>query len=314
MKISIIVSTYNGEKYINELMESLLKQTRQADEVLFFDDRSSDKTVDLITEFINKHKLNLFWKVGINACNKGWKRSFMEGIWESKGDIVFPCDQDDIWLDTKLEEMERIMVEYPEIDVLTSNYEAFYDSGKVTVGPEENNGKLIKQQVVQNIFDTKYPGCTYCIRRKIIEQSKSFWESDFPHDALFWRMGIFSDTLYSYNKSLIRWRKHDDSAYALESLKVKNTREKREWLNYALRVIGSLKKYVSEYHVEDQSKKTNILDTTQKWIELRISFYDTKKIRYWFQLLKYIRCYDRFKQYLGDFYLVAVSRNQEGKE
>lgn len=309
MKVSIIVSTYNGEKYINELMESLLSQTRQADEVLFFDDQSSDKTLDLITKFINDYQLELSWRVIRNIYNKGWKKNFMEGIWESKGDIVFPCDQDDIWIDTKIEEMEQIMIEHPDIDVLTSNYEAFYDSGKVVIGPEENDGKLIKQQVVQNIFDTKYPGCTYCIRRKIIEQSKKYWESDFPHDALFWRLGIFSDTLYSYNKSLIRWRKHNDSTYALESLQVKSAKKKREWFNYALRVINSLKRYISDYQIEDKGKKIKILEVTQKWIEIRISFYDTKKIKYWFELLKYRMCYDRLKQYLGDFYLVVIRKH-----
>ena len=57
----------------------------------------------------------------------------------------------------------------------------------------------------------RYPGCTYCIRREFVEISKKHWQVDFPHDALFWRMGMFSDSLYSYNMSLIQWRKHTDS-------------------------------------------------------------------------------------------------------
>lgn len=307
MKISVVVSTYNGEKYIDELMNSLLNQTRKADEILFFDDQSFDKTVDLITKFINNHELTMSWKVIVNNHNKGWKQNFMEGIWKSTGDIVFPCDQDDIWMDTKLEEMEKIMLKYPAINVLTSNYEAFYDSEKIVVGPEKNNGKLIRRQAVQNIFDTKYPGCTYCIRREFVELSKSYWEIDFPHDALFWRLGMFSNTLYSYNKSLIKWRKHDDSTYTLESLRAKNATKKREWLDYALRVIKSLKRFVFSCRMGDENKKIKILNTTQEWIEMRIAFYDTKKLKYWFKLLRYKKCYDRFKQYIGDFYLVIVS-------
>lgn len=304
MKISIVVSTYNGEDYLDVLMDSLFKQLRKADEVLFFDDKSSDNTVGVIRRFINEHELNDSWKVSINARNKGWKKNFMEGLWQASGDLVFPCDQDDIWKPEKLKEMEDIMIRHQEIDVLTSNYEAFYDSGKTKIGPVADDGKIVKQDVVQNIFETKYPGCTYCIRKRIINLSKNYWELDFPHDALFWRMGMFSNTLYSYNKSLIKWRKHTDSAYALESIQLKSNEKKREWLSYALRVIKSLMRFVKEQKVINQKQKAKILLTTQKWIETRIAFFDTKNFLYWLKLIKYIKCYDRLKQYIGDLYLV----------
>ena len=178
MRLSIVLSTYNGEVYITEQLDSILNQTRKADEVLIFDDCSTDNTPQIIEQFISEHNLTT-WKFAVNHENKGWKRNFMEGIWSTTGDLVFPCDQDDIWKPQKLEQMEKIMAENSQIMVLTSNYESFYDSGKRVCGPEKDDGKLIKQPLSNKVFNIRYPGCTYCIRRKFVEVSKKHWQAIF---------------------------------------------------------------------------------------------------------------------------------------
>lgn len=234
----------------------------------------------------------------------------MEGIWRSNGDLIFPCDQDDIWMPDKLQLMEAIMVEHPEINVLTSNYEAFYDSGKTIIGPSKRKHELFKQDMVQNIFNTPYPGCTYCVRRQIAELSKKYWQEDFPHDALLWRMAMFSDSLYTYSKCLIKWRKHEDSAFTVESVQSKTKMQKRKWIEYAKRVIESLESFIENENIDGTAKK-DILKTSDQWLNMRARFYDTKNIFYWFKLIRYMNCYDRFKQYLGDFYLVLIKNKND---
>lgn len=308
MKLSIILSTYNGEKYIYEQLCSILNQTRVADEVLIFDDCSMDNTPQIIEQFIEKHNLD-HWKFIINKKNKGWKRNFMEGIWQASGDLVFPCDQDDVWLPEKLEVMEKIMEDNSKIMVLTSNYDAFYDSGKVFSGPGKQDGRLFKQTLSNKIFSIRYPGCTYCIRRDFIELSKKHWQEDFPHDALLWRMGMFSDSLYSYNESLIRWRKHDNSTFSVECSKNRTYNKKMESLDYAMSVLNDLSDFVTESVATQQEKKLSILDMSKKWIIFRKKFYTSKKIRYGIALVKYIKCYSNVKQYFGDWYLVYGKEN-----
>lgn len=307
MKISVVVSTYNGEKYIIEQLESIKNQTRMPDEVLIYDDCSIDQTVDIVKTYIEKYQLNN-WKVEVNKVNKGWKKNFMDGLWSASGDLVFPSDQDDIWSHDKLGTMEKIMIENPEIKVLTANYTAFYDSGKKVIGPEEENEKLVQQEMTGGFFNTKYPGCTYCIRRDFIELSKEYWEQDFPHDALFWRMGLLSNTLYSYHKSLILWRKHEDSAYAIESMQGKSKKRKREWLDYALRVIKRMECFVKDYNTTDAVQKLKYLAHVKKWINHRIMFYETGKVSDWLRLIPYFKDYDRLRQYLGDLYLVKIKK------
>ena len=297
MKLSIVLSTYNGGAYITEQLDSILNQTRKADEVLIFDDCSTDNTQQIIEQFISEHNLTT-WKFAVNHENKGWKRNFMEGIWSTLGDLVFPCDQDDIWMPQKLEQMEKIMIKNPKIMVLTSNYESFYDSGKRVCGPEKDDGKLIKQSLSNKVFNIRYPGCTYCIRREFVEISKKHWQVDFPHDALFWRMGMFSDSLYSYNVSLIQWRKHTDSTFTKESNRNRTYKKKLESMDYAMRVVDDLHDFVEDNDCSQE--KIDVLDMSKEWIECRKAFYLSKNPWDGAKLLKYIKCYDRVKQYLGE--------------
>lgn len=306
MKLSIVLSTYNGEAYITEQLDSIINQTRKADEVLIFDDCSTDNTPQIIEKFISEHNL-ITWKFTINRENKGWKRNFMEGIWNAEGDLVFPSDQDDIWKPQKLECMEKIMEKNPQIMVLTSNYEAFYDSGKRVCGPEKDDGELIKQPLSNKIFNIRYPGCTYCIRRAFVEISKKHWQEDFPHDALFWRMGMFSDSLYSYRVSLLQWRKHTNSTFTKESNRNRTYKKKLESMDYASRVVEDLRDFVEDN--DCVQKKFNVLDMSKQWIDCRKKFYLSKNPCDGVKLLKYIKCYDRVKQYLGDWYLVYGKEN-----
>lgn len=306
MKLSIVLSTYNGEAYITEQLNSILAQTRKADEVLIFDDCSTDNTPQVIEQFILEHNLTN-WKFAVNSENKGWRRNFMEGIWSASGDLVFPCDQDDIWKLQKLERMEKIMEENPQIMVLTSNYEAFYDSGKRVCGPEKDDGKLRKQPLSNKVFNIRYPGCTYCIRRTFVEVSKNHWQADFPHDALFWRMGMFLDSLYSYNVSLIQWRKHTDSTFTKESNRNRTYKKKLESMDYARRVVEDLYDFVEDNDCSQE--KINVLDMSKQWIDCRRKFYLSKNPCDGVRLLKYIKCYARAKQYFGDWYLVYGKEN-----
>lgn len=306
MKISVIVSSYNGEEYIIEQLESLCNQTHQPDEVLIFDDGSKDNTIQLVNNFINLHQLS-GWKLITNSVNKGWRKNFIDGIASAAGDLIFPCDQDDIWQPDKLEVMHKIMTEHSEIELLTSNYCAFYDNGTTAIRPGQNDDKLEKRSAMKKLFETPYPGCTYCIRRSLVQRGLPYWEEGFPHDALFWRIATFSGTAYSINKPLIRWRRHESSTYTKESIQSKTYQNKREWLDYAERVVISLQKYLNANEME-ASVERDILLQNQKWIIRRKLFYDNKKIRDGLRLIRYLKIYPHKRQYLGDWYLIFFKK------
>ena len=63
MRVSVVMATYNGEKYIRQQINSLFNQTKKPDEVLIFDDGSTDETYKIVSEFIQKHHLEKTWKI-----------------------------------------------------------------------------------------------------------------------------------------------------------------------------------------------------------------------------------------------------------
>ncbi|GAB1401189.1 hypothetical protein MASR1M68_01000 [Elusimicrobiota bacterium] len=101
MKISIALCTYNGAKYLEEQLKSLAEQTLKADEVVVCDDNSSDNTVAILNEY--KDKLNI--KLTVNKTNLGVTKNFEQAISLCSGDIIFLCDQDDVWDKNKVKIM-----------------------------------------------------------------------------------------------------------------------------------------------------------------------------------------------------------------
>lgn len=302
MFISIVMTTYNGEKYILEQLNSLKNQTRPADEVVIYDDGSMDGTVEIINSYICRNDLKK-WKLIINEKNKGWRKNFYEGICASKGDIVFPCDQDDIWHKNKIKIMEEIMEKNQEIDLLASEYKCFTDETHVSFsGKDTWDIKRINQK--NNIFGVTHPGCTFCIRRRLIEKSKDNWMDIFPHDAFFWRCSLMDHSLYEVKMNLVKWRMHKNSSFSQEKASKNSINKKLEWIDYAKKVVLSLRKYIiynSNQFLEDNC---NILDYNYKWLTTRKAMFETKKLRLWLTMSRYLDVYPQKRQYLFDLYYI----------
>lgn len=100
--IEILLSTYNGEKYIKYQIESILNQSCTNFSIIIRDDGSNDKTIEILEyyELMHKDKIKI---VRDNLGNLGPGRSFMELLNHSKGEYIMFCDQDDIWLPNKIE-------------------------------------------------------------------------------------------------------------------------------------------------------------------------------------------------------------------
>lgn len=307
MTISVVISTYNGESFIVEQLDSIRMQSKQPDEVLILDDISSDNTFEIIEKYIEKYHLEKTWKLSQNRINKGWRRNFVEGMLQAEGDLVFPCDQDDIWECDKLEILTNIMEKNAGINVLTTNCKAFYDNGDVIVRPMPENEELIHLNPVPNYFNIKYPGCTYCVRRSYLRKVLKYWQNDYPHDLLLFRFATFDGTLYSINKSLIRWRRHSNSSYTKESMESKTLENKIVWIDFANRFTSSIEEYLKDESYESE-ESIRIIKRTKDWLLNRYTFLNSRRIIEGVKLLKYLDCYPRKRQYLGDWYLVFVKK------
>lgn len=117
--ISIAMCTYNGEKYLEEQLDSFLQQTRLPDELVVCDDGSQDGTISIIHEFslTAPFPVRLF----INKNNIGFSKNFENAISLCQGEIITFSDQDDVWLPEKLAKVEQVFKEHPAIGLAMSN-------------------------------------------------------------------------------------------------------------------------------------------------------------------------------------------------
>lgn len=207
---AVVLSTYNGSKYIVEQVDSILKQSMPVDKIYIFDDKSTDGTVEVLTKrYRNDNKI----EIKENKENKGWKRNFIEAIKIVNADFIFIADQDDIWMPDKVEKMINVIFNHPEINLLASNYELYFSEKSTDEKIAEDNrlvkdGKLMKYEQVPFSFYVRQPGCTYLIRKSYFDNYWDVWNPDMPHDSFLWKIALFGNSLYSLNQPLIRWRRH----------------------------------------------------------------------------------------------------------
>lgn len=307
MKISVVLSTYNGEKYLREQLESIRSQKLQADEVIISDDCSSDSTVQVVQRFIEEYHLNN-WKLIANKINRGWKINFKESLKLASGDLIFPCDQDDIWHEDKLQSMSEVMKNNPQILLLASNYTTFYEDGgkKLTPnhGEELNNKSLAKVDFNEQNFFVLRPGCVYCFRRELLKYYDKYAVDNDPHDAFMWRIVELLDGLYVWNYSTIDYRRHSSNATA----RIRPTRKsKLETVTYYDRVLQMLSDFAKKENVKNFDMKDQTIQRLKEWNSLRIRVIkhkDLVSLISWLKLFKYRDCYFSSKSYFADLLLL----------
>ena len=214
MSITVAMTTYNGSNYIIPLLDSIKNQDLQPDEVVIVDDCSIDDTVDRITKYIERNKLSN-WKIYKNSSNIGWKKNFRFALSKSNGDTIFLCDQDDIWMPFKIYEMDRTMQNNPEILLLASNYSVLKIDREDQIsirGIERDDATIKKIPFSASSLTVMRPGCTYCIRRSLLDCLQENDNANIPHDAILWGFAAINDGLYLYNRKTINFRRHMQSA------------------------------------------------------------------------------------------------------
>ncbi|AZK48900.1 glycosyltransferase family 2 protein [Paenibacillus lentus] len=171
-KIQVLLSTYNGEQYLNEQLESLLAQQHVDLKILIRDDGSRDSTASIIEEFIRKYPQIIKLYIGEN---KGAKASFfdlLDRAAESSNDFDFIafCDQDDVWMEEKLISAIRMLENGKNSDSMPMMYCSATqmvqsDLRKLAVWPEPPRQPIsIYNALVENIA----VGCTTVLNREAV--------------------------------------------------------------------------------------------------------------------------------------------------
>lgn len=117
MKVNILMSTYNGEQFLEEQIRSIQEQTYTDWELLIRDDGSSDATPSIIAAYVAKDS-RIRWINGENNINLGVIKSFHTLLNYEEADVYFFSDQDDVWLPDKMEKTLKEAQKYPATEPL----------------------------------------------------------------------------------------------------------------------------------------------------------------------------------------------------
>lgn len=225
-EVEILLATFNGEKYINELFESLLNQTYKNWKVLIRDDGSTDSTLFIINELEGLYPE----KVKVVRDDKGRlgvRQNFHELLKNSRAKYIFFCDQDDIWLNQKIQlslnKMLRLENTYStNIPILIhTNMKLINDSKEIISNSFWNDFSIRPERMYfpeALLLRTIITGCTILINKAAKEKILPIPELPIMHDTwISLKMVKFGKIDNIYTPTIL-YRQHGSNVFGIKQL------------------------------------------------------------------------------------------------
>lgn len=176
-RFSIIVPLYNKAPFIRKALESIASQTFKDWELIIVDDGSTDNSLEVVNEYI-RDVLCVMCDVCknvrvIHQTNSGVAAARNRGVAESHGEFVCFLDADDRWEPTFLEEIDRMIAEYPDAGIYASNY-IYYKPGKTHVALNLERGYINYPEAYLQSGSMPVTSITTCMPRKVFDEMRGF--------------------------------------------------------------------------------------------------------------------------------------------
>ena len=201
-RCSIVMATYNGEKYIKEQIDSILVNMNSEDELIISDDGSTDATLNIINQY-NDNRIRL-----IQGPKKGVKQNFANAIEKTKGKYIFLSDQDDIW---EINKIEAVLKEFKHASVVIHDAEVVDENLNTTMSSffnYRNSGK----GVIKNIYKNTYIGCCMAFKADLKKYILPIPNNIEMHDQWIGILGeIKGEGSVFLNQKLIKYRRHSSN-------------------------------------------------------------------------------------------------------
>ena len=202
--ISVCVATYNGEKYIKRQLESILQQLDSNDEVIISDDGSSDNTIDVI-EGMSDQRIKIY----INTGMHGFTHNFENALVHATGDYIFLSDQDDVWVNNKVEVMLKYLENFNFVthDCITVN-----DKNEI-LQTSRFDAFNMKSGFFRHLLKSRFLGCCMAFDRKMLDTILPFPKNDslLEHDVWIAAVGFLYFKCKMVSEPLIYYCRHGDN-------------------------------------------------------------------------------------------------------
>ncbi|WP_455674550.1 glycosyltransferase family 2 protein [Phocaeicola sp.] len=200
--VSVCIATYNGEQFIREQLNSILPQLKDNDEIIVSDDSSSDGTLEIISSY-NDGRIKIISSQ--KFCSPIF--NFENALKYAKGDYIFLCDQDDVWLPNKIEKMidtlQRCDLVVSDCKVVDSHLKVIEDS---FFSMRKSGTGFWK-----NLFKNTYLGCCMAFRKDILKYILPFPKNIAMHDIWIGLSVELRGRSEFLNESLLLYRRHGNN-------------------------------------------------------------------------------------------------------
>jgi glycosyltransferase involved in cell wall biosynthesis len=231
---SVCVTTYNGERYIEQQLRSILEQIAADDEVIVSDDGSTDNTLKIVDSIGDK-------RIRIRHSSAHYfKDNFIEAMCEAKGEIIFLSDQDDVWLPGKY---ERCIKELEAVDLVCTNSE-MTDRELNIIEPNFFSIYHSGPGVFKNALNNTYYGSCMAFRRSLLKAALPMPSTrEIGHDIWLGLVAEMTGKVRFIDTPYLLYRRHEDTKTSTNGLLHRSKRPL--WLKIWSRVVVLY--YVSKF-------------------------------------------------------------------
>lgn len=212
--ISVVMATFNGERYLRQQLDSILQQSVSPKEIIIVDDGSTDSTLTILKEYTADSRFRLL----VNDHNMGYIKSFEKGMLEASCPYIALSDQDDIWLSHKLETLAAKMQDH--IAVYSDSMLVNKDGISLNTKMSDLKNQLTYDNCLMYTIGAWAPGHAMLFRKELVDKCKPF-PTLVTHDFWLGFVASCNGGIFYVNEVLVHYRQHASNAIGANTRKSK---------------------------------------------------------------------------------------------
>ena len=201
--VSIVMATYNGKTYLAEQIQSVLAELHPDDELIVVDDGSQDGTLELLDSLKSP-----VVRIVCNLTNVGILATFERGLLLSSKEIIFLCDQDDVWLPGKRAAFVAAFERDPRTLVVVSDAQLIDASGRVTAPSFMATRGGFRGGVLSTLLCNRYLGSAMALRRELFFAALPIPRQVPMHDMWLGAIASMLGKVHYIPVPLMQYRRH----------------------------------------------------------------------------------------------------------